>query len=362
MSKLRAPLRLELDDPPSEQEVRRIWAGVQRRRVRRQARVELRTPLGMAAAAAVCVVSLLLLLSRFLASTPNAAALTAGGQPLGQLVAAPRGAVDLSDGSRIELGPNARLEVLDNSARAFGTALRAGRALFDVRPGGPRRWTIEAGLASVEVVGTRFTVSRSPHAVDVSVERGVVVVRGDNVPDKVRRLTAGETLTVHEPESASGLPEPASARETVVLEGPPSGKASAPQPASASTVKPPGFDELIAAADAQRRRGDFRGAEASLKSLLASAPDGKRGALAAFTLGKLELDNLGDPQRAAAAFARAVSLGPPAAIAEDALARLVEAEGRAGQLERARADARAYQKRYPNGRRSYAVGRWLEQP
>ena len=132
--------------------------------------------------------------------------------------------------------------------------------------------------------------------------------------------------------------------------------------ASVASATPLGFDELIAQADAARRRGDLRGAESLLESALAGAPDRKRAALAAFTLGKLELDGLGNASRAAAAFSRAVSLGPPDAIAEDALARLVEAEGAAGQIEKARADALEYQKRYPNGRRAYAVGRWLARP
>jgi outer membrane protein assembly factor BamD (BamD/ComL family) len=74
------------------------------------------------------------------------------------------------------------------------------------------------------------------------------------------------------------------------------------------------------------------------------------------------MDNLGNPSQAAVAFARAVNLGPPGAIAEDALARLVEAEGKAGQAEKARADAKKYLTQFPSGRHEYAVRRWLEQP
>lgn len=375
MSKLRAPLRLTLEDLPSEEEIQRIWKKVQKRRARRQVRRELRPVawVGVAFAAACAVLLLLSSVRPVLSAGPLTIAGAAPGRALGQVMgdASNPGVVELSDGSRIVLDPGARLEVLDNSPRAFGMALRAGRVAFDVRPGGPRRWTVEAGLATVEVVGTRFTVSRTVDAVDVSVERGVVVVRGERVPDHVRKLVAGERLVVSEPRTghstsaappvASALPSLPAPRAQEEMPRPGASPAAA-STASGSSSRAEGFDELIAQADAARRRGDLRGAESVLERALASAPDRKRAALAAFTLGKLELDGLGNPSRAAAAFARAVSLGPPAAIAEDALARLVEAEGAAGQLEKARADAREYQKRYPSGRRSYAVGKWLGEP
>ena len=374
MSKLRAPLRMKLDDLPSEEEIQRIWLRVQKRRARRQARRELRPAIWVGAGfVAACAVLLVLAWVR---PASNTGPLTTGGHALAQVAgdATNAGLLELSDGSRIVVDPGARLEVLDNSSRAFGVALRTGRAAFDVRPGGPRRWTIEAGLATVEVVGTRFTVARTPGSVDVSVERGVVVVRGERVPDRVRKLTAGERLVVSEPHAARGTTEPAPPTEKEPVANAPApteapageprrpGPSSSGNAASVASATPLGFDELIAQADAARRRGDLRGAESLLESALAGAPDRKRAALAAFTLGKLELDGLGNASRAAAAFSRAVSLGPPDAIAEDALARLVEAEGAAGQIEKARADALEYQKRYPNGRRAYAVGRWLARP
>jgi len=380
MSKLRAPLRLSLDDLPSEEEIQRIWKKVQKRRARRQVRRELRPAVWVGAAFAAACAALLLLswVRPLLNAGPLTAAGAAAGRSLGQVIgqATNAGVVDLSDGSSIVLDPGARLEILDNSARSFGMALRTGRVAFEVRPGGPRRWTIEAGLATVEVVGTRFTVSRSLEGVDVAVERGVVVVRGDRVPDRVRKLVAGERIVVTDPNAPSQFVAPPVDSAPLPAESTPAVPPTEVAPAVPATGRgaPAGagtggasaavatFDELIVQADAARQHGDLHAAESILERALASAPDRKRAALAAFTLGKLEQDGLGNPARAASAFARAVSLGPPAAIAEDALARLVEAEGAAGQLEKARADALEYRKRYPNGRRSYAVGRWLAQP
>src|SRR5262249_13350397 len=73
---------------------------------------------------------------------------------------------------------------------------RRGSVLYDVRPGGPRRWTIECGLATVEVIGTAFRIDRTSLRVHVEVFRGVVLVRGERVPDRAARLTAGMSLDV----------------------------------------------------------------------------------------------------------------------------------------------------------------------
>jgi transmembrane sensor len=81
-----------------------------------------------------------------------------------------------------------------------------------------------------------------------------------------------------------------------------------------------------------------------------------RAGLASFTLGRVLLDELGRPREAADAFARARQAGGP--LAEDALAREVEATARAGDKVRSRELAGEYQALYPNGRRAKAVSRW----
>src|SRR5262249_38807117 len=83
-----------------------------------------------------------------------------------------------------------------------------------------------------------------------------------------------------------------------------------------------------------------------------------RAALAAFTLGKLELDTLGQPARAAQLFTRALSLGLGASLVEDARARIVEAYARAGDSAAASSAAVAYEQQFPAGRHLAAVRRW----
>ena len=269
-----------------------------------------------------------------------------GGEPASQ--------TELSDGSIIDLAPGSRLEVLENTAKTFVSILRTGSGTFAVRPGGPRRWTVEAGLATVEVAGTQFTVTRTPGSVEVSVEHGIVLVRSELIQDRVQRLTAGEHLAIHAPgpEPIPSLPvAPSRTRQS----------ASAPHRADSTVnpVPPPSLSELLEQADERRRQGDVRGAEAALRAALATHANEPQAALAAFTLGKLLLDVAGRPGDAAQAFARCLALSPPSALAEDALYRLAEAQARAGQAEAAGVTARQYQSRYPNGQHAHELKRWF---
>src|SRR5262249_52884406 len=123
----------------------------------------------------------------------------------------------------------------ENDGRRFDVRLDAGGATFDVKPGGPRRWTVACGATRVEVVGTRFTVERAGAGVAVSVSRGVVLVRGPDVPNGVARLTAGERLSRPPPPSApppppSAPPPPASASPAPADNAPPTlPRAAAPK-------------------------------------------------------------------------------------------------------------------------------------
>lgn len=83
-----------------------------------------------------------------------------------------------------------------------------------------------------------------------------------------------------------------------------------------------------------------------------------RAPLAAFALGRVLLDELGNPREAAEAFARAERLDPGGSLAEDALARQVEALSRAGESDAAHTAAQRYVERFPAGRRLASVRRF----
>ena len=104
----------------------------------------------------------------------------------------------------------------------------------------------------------------------------------------------------------------------------------------------------------------------ALRQLTQRFPRDARAPLAAFTLGRLLLENLRQPADAARAFELARSLaGGSGALAEDALAREVEAWRAAGDANKATARAQRYQALYPNGthtKQVLRVGEPLRKP
>jgi transmembrane sensor len=200
MSKLRAPLKPLLEDRLPERDVQRIWRKLQARPVSRPARVWI-WPLTAAGALSVLFVGWWAIAPGSDAPGPLALAgqsplpekRTFGGEQPTRLA--------MADGSRIVLEQGAELEVVDNTGREFRTRMQRGRGVFEVKPGGPRRWRVDCGVLSVEVVGTGFTIDRGERGVDVRVTHGVVAVRGAGVPGGVQRLGAGQSLAVSEPAS-----------------------------------------------------------------------------------------------------------------------------------------------------------------
>jgi transmembrane sensor len=384
VSNLQFPIRDRLREPADEGALARIWQGIDARYPRPRRRstgLVFASALALSGAAAAV----------FLLSSRDAGPLKlSDGRPLASIAAPPEGTlVSMSDGSSIQLG----------SGTQFVAVLENGTAGFEVRPGGPRRWRIECGLATVEVVGTHFSCERTPGTLRVAVQRGVVLVSGERVPNRVRRLAAGEAITVEE------APRPAVAPAAV--EPSPSGaevEAPAEQSESETAPSPPakelhpraagqvswrelartgrhqeayaalgpkgivrearrlGVADLFALADVARLSGHPADAEAPLERILADHAGDPQASLAAFALGRLELDSLAKPARAATAFSRALELGAPRSLREDLRARLVEAYLRAGNRAAARSAAREYEREFPGGRYARSIESRLSEP
>lgn len=381
MSRLRFPLDHSLRDPLDEVTIRRMADEIDSH-FPRQTKHSARS--WVAGAAALLITLALVVLYQRRDHGPLQ---LADGRALATLdVTKHPSSFALSDGSRIELEPGAHLEPLENTSTRLVAMLARGSAQFDVHPGGPRRWIIECGLASVEVVGTRFSCERTPQQLRVAVSRGTVLVRGEHVPDRVRRLTAGEALSIV---------EPAPLTTASLQSGAPRTSAQVMPPEPASTVQPPsaahfptwrdfarsghpaeayaklgsagieneskkvGVADLLILADVARLSGHAAEAVAPLHRIVQDFPADAQAPLAAFALGRLQLDAFGNAGAAAVALQRALELGIPNSLREDVLVRLVEAHARAGQRAAAAAAAEHYHREYPAGQHRASVSRWI---
>lgn len=395
MTELKAPLRRVLRAPIDRERQEEICQRVQARRraaasVRRRPSTTLRLVAATAAAALVALTGWWWLGHQ--GEAPPGPLRQLDGLPLASVEVAPGAAprrLGLSDGAVIVVDPGARLEPLVNTAEAVTLRLSRGGAEFDVPPAGPRRWTIEAALVRVTVVGTRFRVERDGSAVAVEVSRGVVSINGELVEDAPRRLVAGDSVVLApaafasaEPTSESDAGEPVDAGAAVEVEAGP----AAPRPRTRRSWRrlaregeyddafeqlgaagvarearqAATMEELLTLADVARRSGHPREAVDPLERALRLHPQDRRAPVAAFTLGRLYLHFLGNPARAARAFERCIALGPPQALREDAHARLAQARLRAGDAAGARSAASRYLRSFPDGRWAAEARRLLD--
>jgi transmembrane sensor len=336
-------------------DVERLVAVAARKRERRR----IRRSLGVGLAIGAVSASVLWLLVRMAAFGGGPAALVASGQRIDATPAAgsaaapvqssaPRAARTwaLSDQSRATaLNPATDVVVEEDAPQRALVRLERGRARFEVARRPERTFRVRAGSVTVSVIGTVFDVEVVADRIGVTVEQGAVEVAW-GVGQK--RLVAGEqgwfpplVLSGSDAAPANGAPAATGAPASVVERS---------EPAVAVQAGPTSARELLAESDAARTRGEpARGAEL-LRRILREYPDDARAPLAAFTLGRLLLNELGKPREAALAFHELQRRAPRGKFAEDALAREVEAWKQASEPARARGAAEAYLERYPAGR------------
>ncbi|MFO0712707.1 MAG: FecR family protein [Sandaracinus sp.] len=384
-------LRASLREPHDEARARDNWNAIAARRRATPAVPSLGMP-RLALGLGALVVAAIILGVLATRGAPGPLLLDDGTIAHGLLVPEelPDRALRLDDGSEIALEDGTRLEILENAGDHVRFWLHEGSAGFDVVPGGPRRWVIESGLVTVEVLGTSFRVTHRPHEVEVSVSRGSVLVRGPTAPGGMQRLHAGDSIVLPmDDESAIAEaphaqvhddlvgPEVRHAEEPISEPAPPptttgeeatSSSARPTRPSDARTE--PELEAAPSAPSAQARlreadtlRGAGRLDEAIM--LLASIADdpsaGADRALAAFTLGRIELDRRGHPREAADAFERAIALGLREPLLEDARARRVQALARVDHDAAGRA-ADDYLAHHPEGRWRAEVEAWAHTP
>lgn len=311
---------------------------------------------------AVAVLALVLGLSglRFLLKVTNATA------PVAVSTTA------FSDGLVAELSSRETVLRIEEDTATRVVAKLTGGARFKVVPNHERTFEVRAGDVRVRVLGTTFSVQQLPSAqTQVLVEHGRVEVAwlgGFALLLSGQGGTFPPTAGSEEPELADA-PAPPAANEPTWS---PLAPHNPPRPASGGGWREharagdygAAYDELTAkgrdavrdeaedlmlAADVARLSAHPEDAVLPLRRVYERHASDRRAPVAAFTLGRVLLDDSGRPAEAAAAFHKARVLWPGGPLAEDGMAREAGAWERAGRAEQARVTAGEYLGRYPEG-------------
>jgi TolA-binding protein len=322
---------------------------------------------------------------------------TRGAGEVGAWIAAPghdSEPLRFADGTELVLLPGAR-SLVEGTRAAPRVVVERGEIRASVRPAIGRRWRLDAGPFHVVVTGTKFSLAWDPERehFSLALHEGSVLVSGPRLGAD-RAVAAGQTLrvTARDETAAHGiadppvapserprepLPEPPSAG---VAEMPSTGTRARPQAATRGTPVPAlgryarlalenryvealaaaeaeGFErvcqtgaapDLVLLGDAARLAGSTdraQAAYAAVRERFGGAP----AAHATFLLGRLALDERGDPKAAARLFEAYLRDNDGGPFAREASGLLAEARSRAGQHTAARAAAAAYLERYPDG-------------
>jgi len=312
------------------------------------------------------------------------------------------GALHFHDGSMaIPLDTDTAMATsLDEPNRA-GLELLGGSARFDVVPRPSRSFDVQVGTVRVSVLGTRFDVRRQARHVMVHVQRGRVRVQwlgGERILTASQSgvfplelpVAGADAGAADEPETV--VPEEAvmefdldftldPPEELLGEEGGDTerdGSAARPGPRDWRTLARAGsyddayeasrgvtvgdsMTDLMLAADTARLTGHLAEAVVHLQRAIGLHPSDRRAHLAAFTLGRVQLQQ-GQPANAARAFLRAQQLDTGGVMREAALAREVQALARAGNRDAARRRAQAYLTQFPTGRHAGSVRPYADVP
>ena len=353
--------------------VQSIWSVEQTRSLgrevlsRRRRRFAYRVALGVACASALSFAATRLY--RAHAAGSPATLVAANAQSLA--------GVHYADGSVAELTSTGAVVHLDQQTPVFvSSTVVSGRARFDVMHNQARTFEVHAGDVTVRVLGTAFVVERSGSGAHVSVERGRVRVAwpggqillgvgeaGDFPPPQAAAEPESSAVPVEALDIEAPSAEPAGAEPRVVWRDfarrGQYAQAFAALRGTPNDVREEPAD-LLLAADVARLSSHPAQAVAPLRRVCERYAKDARAPVAAFTLGRVLLDDLGRAGEAASAFELAARLWPSGPLASDALAREAEALKRAGQLPQARAVAEKYLALHPGGRHAQSLRAMLD--
>ncbi len=292
------------------------------------------------------------------------------------LVEAPADAwfpLSFEDGSRVDLAPSTKSRLTRKDPSHVIIMLDHGRIDADIEPHTGTAWSFDAGDYRVEVVGTRFSVSRTFEEFEVTVTQGRVRVTGPR-PNDSRELGPGETFkssTVHAESRLQRTVSHASDRQTAMTTRNPSVEikktrhddwrelykrhdysgalAQAERMNFAKLVETADVNDLAALADAARLAKQVSRATQALTQLRKRFSGSERACHAALLLGHIHFDAEQDYREAARWFETYLDETKSDIHAGEACGRLMESQRRLGELKRARQTAERCLTIDPNG-------------
>jgi hypothetical protein len=265
------------------------------------------------------------------------------------------------DDAVIDAGSDTEVEVRAADPGEVTFVLARGTIDCDVAPRKARPLRVRAGDVIVEVVGTRFSVTRTP-GVRVDVTHGRVRVRtpgGEFLVGPGERWSEGGAAT-----ATAGSPG-AAVRGPAEIAAPPSAGSAAiaaavasnSDEAAAQPAKPPPSPPLSPASAVRSSREAFQAAQrlephdrsAAARAYRAVASgDGAWAALALYSLAELDVSS-GLPRDALAAVDEYLRRFPRGAGIEDVMWIRVETLRALGRQEDARGAAASYLRQFPRG-------------
>jgi transmembrane sensor len=280
------------------------------------------------------------------------------------------GTLKLPEGVSVRLSKNGIIGIRTRTSNEIVLSLTRGEASFEVEHRDGRRVTVTTEAFDIEVVGTLFSVAVSSlHPTletSVTVQRGTIKVRPTSPQAETwteRLVTTGQTWS---PASSNELKRTAPpATESANTDVSPTGTAELTKAKNANDIESPLVQKTakdwFEEAEHHRLTGKLREAAAAFDALRRNYPADPRAALAAFEIGRIRMDGLGDNVGAITAFNAALKTNPTASFSEDAWARLVRLYARTGQQTACTHARDTYMKRYPKGNYVNAVSLACEQ-